>query len=207
MLAAALTAGVGAAWAATSGALELFRSNPQNDAAAPASLWDQDVVPGTVVRAASLDIPNYGGIEFWYADSAQGGWCGAIRLPNAQWAATKGSDASGTAPGCYPTREQTNGDDPIFEINGFDYYEVQIDARETGGSFWRIYYGVVTADKPVTKLIDKITGRRAAVQGGQRFVLAVPDPHPDRAIPLPDTYAINLVAYAVDGAVIAAEHP
>jgi hypothetical protein len=207
VLAAALTVGVGAAWAATSGALELFRSNPQNEGAAPASLWDQDVVPATLVRAATLDIPRYGRVEFWYANAAQGGWCGAIQLPNRRWAATKESGTSGAAPGCYPTREQTNGDDPIFVINGFDYYEVQIDARDAGGSFWRIYYGVIEADKPVAEVIDRLTGRGAVVHGGERFALAVPDPQPDRAVPLPNAYAIDLVAYAADGAVIAAEHP
>jgi hypothetical protein len=207
VLAAALTVGVGAAWAATSGALELFRNNPQNDGAAPASLWDQDVVPATVVRAASLDIAEYGRVDFWYAESAQGGWCGAIGLPNGRWAATKESGTSGTAPGCYPTREQTNGAHPVFVINGFDYYEVQIDARGAGGSFWRIYSGVIAADEPVADVIDRVTGRRAVVHGGERFALAVPDPQPDRAVPLPNGYAIDLVAYASNGNVLAAEHP
>lgn len=205
---AALTLGVGAAWAATGGALELFQTNPQSDGAAPESLWDQDVIPASVVRAAVLPIPQYGDLEFWYGDAEQGGWCGAIRLPNGQWAATKESGVGGTAPGCYPTREQTNGDDPIFVINGFDYYEVQIDARAEGGSFWRVYYGILATEKPVAAVVDRISGRRAQVHRGERFAIAVPDSQPERTVPLAgNTYAVDLVAYDADGEVIAAEHP
>jgi hypothetical protein len=202
---AALTLGVSAAWAAVGGPLELFQSNPQSQDAAPASLWDQDVLPSSVVRAAVLAIPRYGAIEFWYADARQGGWCGAIRLPNGTWAATKESGTGGTAPGCYPTREQTNAVEPVFVINGFDYYEDQIDARERGGSLWRVYYGVLSTE-PVAAVVDRVSGRHAEVQAGKRFAIAVPDLRPDRETPRPG-YALDLVAYDAAGNVVAEEHP
>jgi hypothetical protein len=202
---AALVVGAGAAWAAVGGALELFQTNPQGQDATPKSLWDQDVAPASVTRAAVLSIPRYGNVEFWYGDAKQGGWCGAIRLPNGKWAGTKESGIGGTAPGCYPTREQTNAVEPVFVINGFDYYEDQIDARDRGGSFWRIYYGILATDIPVATLVDRISGRRAAVQDGKRFAIAIADPRPDIE---PDSgYALDLVAYDSNGNIIAEEHP
>jgi hypothetical protein len=203
---AALVVGVSAAWAAVSGALELFQTNPQGQDAAPGTLWDQDVIASSVVRAAVLSIPNYGDVEFWYADAEQGGWCGAIRLPNGTWAATKESGIGGTAPGCYPTREQTNAVDPVFVINGFDYYENQVDARSSGGMFWRIYYGILSTDRPVASVVDRITGRRAEVHAGKRFAIAVPDLQPETEAPSPG-YALDLVAYDAAGNVVAEEHP
>lgn len=203
---AALVVGVSAAWAAAGGALEIFQANQQGRDAAPATLWDQDVIPSSVVRAAVLPIPKYGDVEFWYGAAKQGGWCGAIRLPNGTWAATKESGIGGTAPGCYPTREQTNAVEPVFVINGFDYYENQVDVRGDGGTFWRIYYGILSIDRPAASVVDRITGRRAQVQAGKRFAIAIPDPQPDTAPPGPG-YAIDLIAYDTAGNVIAEEHP
>jgi hypothetical protein len=201
-----LLLGVGAAWAAAGGALEIFEANPQGRDATPASLWDQDVDPSSVVRAAVISIPRYGDVEYWYADAKQGGWCGAIRLPNGTWAATKESGIGGTVPGCYPTREQTNAVDPVFVINGFDYYEDQVDARDRGGLFWRVYYGILTVDSPVASVVDRLTGRHAKLQGGKRFAIAVPDSQPGGP-PESGTYALDLVAYDAAGRVVAEEHP
>lgn len=202
----ALTIGVGAAWAAVAGPLELFRENPQGRDASPSSLWDQDVVPSSIVRAAVLPIPGYGNVEYWYADARQGGWCGAIRLPSGTWAATKESGIGGTAPGCYPTREQTNAVEPVFVINGFDYYDDQVDLRDRGGAFWRIYYGILSTNVPVAAVIDRVTGRRAKVHGGKTFAIAIPDGHPERAAPTVG-YALDLVAYDAARHIVAEEHP
>src|SRR4051812_11194001 len=52
IVAAALVVGVGVAWAA--GAitpLAVFESNRQSDGSAPGSLWDQHVVPSSVIDA------------------------------------------------------------------------------------------------------------------------------------------------------------
>lgn len=204
-MAVALTLTVGAAWAAR-GPLALFSSNPQGEGASPGTLWDQDVVPQSVERAGAVRIPQHGTVEFWHADTRQGGWCGAIRLPDGGWAATNDGDGGGTAPGCYPTRAQTNGDDPLLVLNGFDYYEVQLDARNRGGSFWRLYYGIVTGERPVVSVLDRSSGRRATASGGGRFILAIPDADPERAVPLPKgADAFGLVAYDAAGHVVASE--
>ncbi len=202
----ALTVGVSVAWAAAGGPLELFQRNLQAQDAAPGSLWDQDVVPSSVVLAAVLPIPEYGPVEFWYADAKQGGWCGAVRLPNGRWAATNESGIGGTAPGCFPTREQTNAVEPVFVINGFDYYENQIDVRDRGGSFWRVYYGILSTAAPVASVVDRVSGRRAEVQAGKRFAIAVPDRTPDDAVP-DGGYELDLVAYDEAGNIVAKEHP
>lgn len=204
--AAALCVGAGAAWAATGGALQLFRSNPQADGAGPSSLWSQEVIPESVALAATVPIPAHGPVEFWYGETREGGWCGAIRLPDGTWAGTKGSAAAGTAAGCYPTREQINGDDPVFVITGFDYYEIQVDARKRGGAFWRVYYGVLSLPEPVSRVADGLSGREAEVFEGKAFVLAVPDAQPERAVPLAGQ-ALDLVAYDAAGEPVAREHP
>ena len=96
----------------------------------------------------------------------------------------------------------------MFVLNGFDYYEVQIDARDRGGSFWRVYYGVLATERPVVSVVDRTSGRRAHVSAGERFMLAVPDAQPERSVPLPGgARAIDLVAYDAGGRVVAAEHP
>jgi hypothetical protein len=201
---AALTVGVGIAWAGTTGALDLFQSNPQARGAGPKSVWHQQVIPSSVVQAAVVEIPRLGEAQFWYGKARQGGWCGAVRLPDGSWAGTKGSASGGTGPGCYPTREQVNGDHPVFVINGFDYYEVEVDARDVGGSFWRIYYGVVSGDKPPARVVDEVSGRSGRVHNGEAFALAVPNRDPGRSVPRAGG-SPHLVAYDSHGRVVADE--
>ncbi|HZG34343.1 MAG TPA: hypothetical protein VEY87_00705 [Gaiellaceae bacterium] len=83
---------------------------------------------------------------------------------------------------------------------------MQLDARNRGGSFWRLYYGIVTGERPVVSVLDRSSGRRATVSGGGRFILAIPDADPERAVPLPKgADAFGLVAYDAAGHVVASE--
>jgi hypothetical protein len=201
-VAAAAVVGVAVAWAA--GALSpvaLFQSNPQHDGGRPGDLWDQKVLPASVVEAASVEIPTVGRVAFWYGRTAQGGWCGALRLPSGSWIGTAKDpvDGGGTLPGCFPTREQVNaaaGSDPVYVIDGFDYVEGDVDARAAGGPFWRIRYGRVTAPGAV-RVTDLVSGRSAPVVHGDLFELAIPDPHPTEPTPL------RLVAYDAAGKAVA----
>ena len=98
-LAAALAVGVGAAWASgLLSPLEIFENNAQRGGNPPGGIWDQAVDPSTVRRAASVQIPQVGVVDFWYGESAQGGWCGGIRLPDGEWLGTGEDklDAGGT---------------------------------------------------------------------------------------------------------------
>jgi hypothetical protein len=193
----ALVVGAGAVWAA--GALSptaLFRANPNGEGTKPGDLWHQHVIPATVHRAATIRIPHVGAVQYWYARTRTHGWCGALRLPDGVWLGTRRNplDAGGTVPGCYPTRAQVNGHDPVYVLNGFDYDEDDVDAAGQGGGFWRIEYGRVTVPGAV-RVTDLVSGRTARVGRGGTFALA---------LPFPDRYRLpmRLVAENARGKVI-----
>jgi (2Fe-2S) ferredoxin len=203
-LAAALAVGVGAAWASgLLSPLAIFENNAQREGNPPGGLWDQTVDPSTVRRAASVQIPHVGAVDFWYGESAQGGWCGGVRLPDGEWLGTGQDklDAGGALPGCYPTRAAVNGaaETPVYVLNGFDYQEGDVDARSLGGSFWRIWYGRVDARGSV-RVVDRFSGAGAPVQRGL-FAIAVADPNPTVG------GGVHLVALASDGKVLADDCP
>jgi hypothetical protein len=203
VVAVALTSGI--AWAAGAlSPLDLFQSNPEHDGSAPAGLWDQHVVASSVTQVGSVEVPNVGSIAFWYGRSAEGGWCAALRLPSGDWLGTGKDelDGGGTVPGCFPTREAVNDatTKPVYVINGFDWVEDDVDARSNGGSFWRIYYGRITA-KDAVRVSDLTSGRSTSVVRGGLFMLAVPDPDPTRVNDL------HLVGYASDERIVADDCP
>jgi hypothetical protein len=202
---AALVVGVGAAWAAGAiSPLAVFENNAQQNGAAPGSLWDQNVVPSSVLEAATVEVAKVGRVGFWYGTSKQGGWCGALRLPSGGWVGTgkEPADAGGTVPGCFPTRETINNSTtkPVYVINGFDYQEGDIDARSDGGSFWRVRYGVLTIPGAV-RVTDTISGRSAPVVHGDLLALAIPDEHPM------STNYVHLVAYDAVGRIVGDDCP
>jgi hypothetical protein len=200
----AMLIGVGTAWATGRDVLQLFASNPAAgpDDQSAGGLWHQVAIESTVRRAGVTSIPHFGRLELWYAETEQGGWCGALRLPDGAWAATKGGSSGGTAPGCYPSRTQVNeaGDSAVFVITGFDYYEINIDARDRGGKFWRVVYGVTEAKRPPARVADTISGRSATILSGRVFAIAFPDENPEQAAP---GRMWHLVAYGPSGKVIA----
>jgi hypothetical protein len=200
----ALVFGVGVAWAAgVISPLAVFQNNAQKDGNPPGSVWDQSVVLTSVRQIRSVEIPKVGAATFWYATTKQGGWCGALRLPDGDWLGTgAGSlDAGGTVPGCYPTRAAINSaaQTPVLVINGLDYQEDDVDARPLGGSYWRIRFGVVDVASAV-KVVDRASGAEAPVRGGL-FELAVNDPDPTARTPF------HLVALDTTGAVVADDCP
>src|SRR3954469_1247539 len=195
----ALTTGI--AWAAGAlSPLALFQSNPEHDGSARGGLWDQHVVAGSVSEVASVDVPHVGAVAFWYGRAAEGGWCAALRLPTGAWLGTGKAkfDGGGTVPGCFPTREAVNGatTTPVYAINGFDYIEDDVDTRSVDGTFWRIYYGRITAPD-AARVTDLVSDRSASVIDGGLFILAVPDPDPMHV------NALHLVAVGTDGRVVA----
>jgi len=198
--AVAVIVGVGVAWSAGSWSpLELFQANPQHLNGSTDGLWDQQVVPESVIEVATLDIPAVGTVGFWSGQTAQHGWCAALQLPSGAWVGTGKDrlDAGGTVPGCGPTREQVNGaGTPVYVIDGFDYQEGDVDARSVGGSFWRIRYGTVSVPGAV-RVSDLVSGRSAVVVHGDLFALATPDPNPMGQTP------VHLVAYDADGKIVA----
>jgi|tagenome__1003787_1003787.scaffolds.fasta_scaffold20926589_2 hypothetical protein len=195
----ALGLGVGAAWAAgVVTPLSVFQHSLQQQDATTGSLWDQHVIPSSVVAAAEVVIPQVGAVRFFYGRSDEGGWCGALRLPSNEWVGTgrDSHDAGGTVPGCFPTREAVNSaGTPVYVINGFDYQEGLVDARPDGGSLWRIRYGFVSLPAAV-RVADTVSGRAAPVTKGGLFMLAVPDAHSEAAT------SFHLVAYDDAGKIV-----
>src|SRR5438270_2403680 len=201
---AVLVFGVGVAWApGFLSPVGRFENNAEQDGNPPGSVWDQSIVPDTVREISSVDIPKVGAVGFWYGETKEGGWCGALQLPAGGWLGTGNGtlDGGGTVPGCYPTRAAINGaaKTPILVINGLDYQEDDVDARSLGGSFWRIRYGIVDAPGAV-KVVDRASGAEAPVHDGL-FELAVADPTPTGRTPF------HLVALDADGTVVADDCP
>jgi hypothetical protein len=195
--------GTAGAWAAgTLSPVDLFHTNPQADNGSADTLFKQTALSDSTTRAATIDLPRVGTVEFWYAATAQKGWCGALRLPGGAWVGTQEDplDAGGTVPGCYPMRGEVNQQaGPVLVLNGFDYQEGDIDARRRGGSFWRVRYGQVTAPGAV-RVTDLASGRSTPVVRGSLFALAIPDPDPNGLTPL------HLVARDAAGTVVADDH-
>jgi hypothetical protein len=203
----ALVIGVGAAWAAGAiSPLSVFENNMQQRGydTSPASIWNQQVIPSSVVEADSVELDHVGTVGFWYAKAKQGGWCAALRLPSGSWIGTGDDrlDAGGTVPGCFPTREAVNraSAKPVYVINGFDYQEGDVDARSDAGLFWRIRYGRITAPD-AARVVDTVSGRSASIVRGDLFLLSIPDAHPMGRNP------VHLVAYDAAGKLVADDCP
>jgi hypothetical protein len=168
--------------------LGLFQSASKHDDNLPR--WRQDVIPGSVHKAATTTIPNVGEVEMWFADSRQGGLCTALRLPDGRWAGIMRAgaplsplDRGGTAPDCRPTRSQVNdAGSAIFVIDGLDFEEALVNAPGPGRDVWRVYYGVVDGTRTPVRVVDLVTGRSAPVAEGRFFALAIHDPEPGRLI-------------------------
>lgn len=195
----------GIAWAAGAlSPLALFQANPEADGSAPGSLWDQQVVTGSVRQVGDVEVPQVGTVAFWYGLTRQGGWCAGLRLPGGEWLGTGKSalDGGGTVPGCFPTRDMVNGasSTPVYVIDGFDYVESDVDARSVGGSFWRLRYGRITAPGAV-RVTDLVSGESAAVTDGDLFLLALRDPDPTK------NTTLHLVASDRAGKIVADDCP
>ncbi len=193
--------GAGAGWAAVKqDPVSLFRSNPQMDGSDPRGLWHQQVIPASVRQAGSVVVPGAGRVRFWYGETRQHGWCGALRMPDGGWLGTPGVGAGGIVPGCFPTRQQVNDQDQVYVLNGFDYGEDDIDLRSSGGGFWRITFGRVTGLRPAARVVDRVSGTSVPVSEGSLFVIALRDPDPTHPFPT------HLVAYDSAGRLVADDH-
>jgi hypothetical protein len=203
-LVVALAFGCGVAWAAgLLSPLAVFEQNAQQNGNPPGGPWDQTVLRETVRPVRSVEIPQVGAVAFWYGQTKQAGWCGALRLPDGNWLGTgaEAIDGGGTVPGCFPTRAAINkaAKMPVLVINGFEYEEDDVDTRSSGGPFWRIRYGRIDAPGAV-KVVDRSSGEAAPIVAGL-FELAIADPHPQ------SRNDVHLVAVAADGHVVADDCP
>lgn len=133
---ALLTAGI--AWAA--GAFKsqtprtLFESHsPADSGSGP--IWAGFVHSKSVKQVASVEIPKFGPVALWHADTTHGGFCLGLRLSDGAWLDTPpqagGStlDSGGAVPGCFPLGVIDHGNEHM------EWLENDVDAHSVGGTF------------------------------------------------------------------------
>jgi hypothetical protein len=172
MPAAVLVSVAAAAAAATISLLSanpttLFEHNPQ--------VWGrhETVIPSTVRKLATVDVPGVGAIQYWVAETEQHGRCWGLRRPSGSWLTLAMNDRSaGSVPGCGPTRKQlvlAQGDSSIGLMPMSVDYLANSVTGSTGQS-WEIYYGTVNADGAAA-VSDQGTGKTAPIIDGRYFIL------------------------------------
>jgi hypothetical protein len=175
MLPAALLVTVTTAAAATTVALvsasptTLFENNPGHQNA----VRHQTVIRSTIRKLATADVPGYGAVQFWIADTEQHGICWGLRAPDETWLTLALDNRSaGSEPGCSPTREQqviAQGNSSVgLAPTSADYLSNAVKNRN--GQWWDLYYGTVTADHAAA-VRDQNTGKTASLIAGRYFVL------------------------------------
>ena len=170
-----LLTGVTAAAAGTVGLLSatprtLFENNPQ-------SSFHETVIPSTVRRIDSFQVPGIGAVQYWVAATRQGGLCQAMRLPNSTWGVLGANLAAnaGEVPGCTPTRKQQviaqgNSSTGLLPM-AVD--ERSISLKNRHGDWFGVYYGVVDATGAAA-VRDPANERTAPLIDGRYFVMVVP---------------------------------
>ena len=145
----------------------LFERNPQ--------VWGrhETVIRSTVRRLAVVHVPGVGAIQYWVAETQQGGRCWGLRAPSGSWLTLAMNNRSaGSVPGCGPTRKQlvlAQGDSSVGLMPmSVDYLANTVKGAR--GQSWAIYYGTVNADDAAA-VRDQGTGRTAPVIDGRYFIL------------------------------------
>ncbi|MGH2868322.1 MAG: hypothetical protein ACRDNK_12250 [Solirubrobacteraceae bacterium] len=147
----------------------LFKSNPQGN---PNPGQHQTVIPSTVRKLATVDVPDVGPVQAWIASTKQHGTCWGLRGPSGWLTLAMDSRSAGTIPGCAPTRKQqvlAQGNSPVgLAPTSADYLSNSV--TDPRGQSWDIYYGSVTADQAAA-VRDQSTGKSARLIAGQYFIL------------------------------------
>jgi hypothetical protein len=148
----------------------LFQSSPQ---ATSGRAQHQTVIPSTVRKLATVQVPGVGPVQAWIGDTEQHGTCWGLRGPDGSWLTLAMDDRSaGTIPGCAPTRKQdvlAQGNSPVgLAPMSADYLSNSV--KDPRGRWWDIYYGTATADG-AAGVRDQGTGRTAGLIDGQYFIL------------------------------------
>jgi hypothetical protein len=141
----------------------LFEANPA--AQFPGAVPEQ-VIPKTVHRATTFDIPGVGRFEWWIALSTRGWLCEAIRQPNGTWADVTEDEyqLGGPAPGC--------GRFPWHDRYGFAYD--QSNVQSPNRRLWRVAYGYIPTTGGPVEVRDRISGATARIGDGRYFVIVMP---------------------------------
>lgn len=151
--------------------LELFQRNPGVVVGpASASQPPETVIPSTVRELGTFAVSGVGQIQYWVADTRQQGICGALRLPDGQWAGLgNGGHDGGQFPACYATRAQTGAGALI--IDGFDYLQTTLPSHN--GQRWYILYGAVSGNRAPARVLDTFSKRSASLVRDHYFAIAL----------------------------------
>jgi hypothetical protein len=178
--------------AVTLSATTLFTHNPYAVTAhGTVNGFTEKVIPSTVHQLSSADIPDYGQVQVWIANTSSGGTCEAFKLPDGSWAnlnqpAPGQQGVSGAAPACANSRQQeilTNppvpaGQQPSPKTGQFlitmPLEEWNIAVTNNAGVNYSLYVGYVTADGVAATVRDTASGVSAPVSADGYFVLATP---------------------------------
>jgi hypothetical protein len=160
--------------------LQLFQADlpaaslPARAGAVQKSLWRQTVIPSSVSMIASQSVPGVGEVQYWVANTTQGGICTALRLPDGSWAGLKDfMQVGGALVGCRPTRAQVSGGALI--LSGFDYTDSEV--LTLSGQELVLNYGEINAPGNPSEVKDEYTGATTSVIDGKYFLLVT---HPVR---------------------------
>lgn len=74
------------------------------------------MIPSTVRKLATVDVPDVGRVQAWIADTKQHSTCWGLRDPSGWLTLAMDNRSAGTIPGCAPTRRQhvlAQGNSPV----------------------------------------------------------------------------------------------
>lgn len=150
--------------------LELFQRNPAVVGPASASQPPETVIASTVRELGTFTVSGVGRIQYWVADTRQKGVCGALRLPDGEWAGLgDGGHDGGQFPACYATRAQTGAG--VLIIDGFDYLQTTLPSHN--GQRWYILYGAVSGNRAPARVLDTFSNRSASLVRDHYFAIAL----------------------------------
>jgi hypothetical protein len=151
----------------------VFEHNPQGNAGPG---WHQTVIPSTVRKLATVDVPGIGAVQYWVAATEQHGQCWGLRGPDGSWLtlATDYDRIGGSIPGCGPTRAQQvlaqgNSSVGLMPTSVDDRVNA---VKNQSGRWWDIYFGTVNANGAVA-VRDQRTGQTTPLIAGRYFILVV----------------------------------
>lgn len=150
----------------------LFQADPQGQFSRRPGHFGgtgQSVIPQSVRRATTFEVPGDGRFELWIALSQPKGWlCTALRQPDGTWADLETSNdkyqIGGPVPGC--------GTLPWHDAHGFSYYPTYVNAP--GHRLWRLVYGYAPTTGHPVQVRDRISGVTVPVGDGRYFAIVIP---------------------------------
>jgi hypothetical protein len=158
----------------------LFANNPQRNTGFGGH---QTVIPSTVRKLTTVNVPGFGALQYWIADTQQHGICWGMRDANGSWLALGHNGVGGVpvlasggiAPGCGPTRKQVvlaQGNSHVGLLpTSVDYQDNQV--KNSKSQSWDIYFGTVNANNAAA-VRDETTRKTAKLIDGRYFILLEP---------------------------------